>query len=361
MPTHCIAGRIPVDQALGKPAFTNLPVAHQVFGEVGGDDHPRTVVHHACDIHLAHRGVDKGDAGAALLPCCHFGGAFIGVPRKGVPFRAPVLGRDVWGVEGEVIGKLAPDKLFQENLGLICAAPECRPSGMPTCGGADLAVGEVLRQAAGAIDRRKVTLIGISGHAIFDESAQAVVRGSLPNGAMRRQHRRAPDHVFAQLPIAQVIRGGPSRWCGYFAGCWQGRGHIPVADRPPHRCVNAIETTSFRLNRPRLKEQMSGKALRGDAVVLQRRFQGRITVFRDGIISTAPINIGGPCFRDQVTQHVQRIALPQGEFAALRFELLGQRSYRKAKAKPRGGTLPRNNFIIDEHRDDRAPRFHSRG
>ncbi len=68
-----------------------------MLGQVTGHDHPRTVVHGAGHVMLPHPGIDKGHAGAALLPGPHLGAGGVGVPGKasqsGFQFA-----RAMWGV-----------------------------------------------------------------------------------------------------------------------------------------------------------------------------------------------------------------------------------------------------------------------
>jgi hypothetical protein len=117
LPAHGVGGRVPVHEALLEPVHADLPMGHQVLGQVRGHQHPRAVVHPARDIHLAHRRIDDRHARAPPLPGSDLLARGVGIPRKRVPLLAPVAVHDMGRVKDEVMGEVAPDELLQEGLG----------------------------------------------------------------------------------------------------------------------------------------------------------------------------------------------------------------------------------------------------
>ena len=91
-------------------------MGHEMFGQIGRDNHPPTVVHGARDIKLAHRRIDKLKPRAPGFPRGKFGAAGLLAPGKGIPSRFPVSRQDLRCVVQQVIGKLAPDQFFEENF-----------------------------------------------------------------------------------------------------------------------------------------------------------------------------------------------------------------------------------------------------
>ena len=68
LPAAVVGGQIPIHQVFHEGCFTQLPVADQVFHQVGGHDHAAAVVHPAAGRELAHGGIDDRHAGEAIAP-----------------------------------------------------------------------------------------------------------------------------------------------------------------------------------------------------------------------------------------------------------------------------------------------------
>lgn len=67
-PAAVVAREVAVDQVLHEVALAEAPVEQQVLRQEGRDDHAAPVVHVGGRVHLAHGGVDDGEAGGAGGP-----------------------------------------------------------------------------------------------------------------------------------------------------------------------------------------------------------------------------------------------------------------------------------------------------
>lgn len=68
-PPAVIGREVAVDEVLHEIALAHAPIKQQVFGQERCYRHAGAIVHITCMVHLAHGGVDKGVAGAAVAPC----------------------------------------------------------------------------------------------------------------------------------------------------------------------------------------------------------------------------------------------------------------------------------------------------
>ncbi len=327
---------------------------HQMLGQIRGHDHPPAVVHGARHIHLAHGGIDKGDARPPLLPRLHLW-RDVGVPREGVPILFPVVGQDARRVMRQMIGKFAPDQFFQEHLGIALAVLQGAFARVPAEARADLAEGEVFGQVRGAFDPRQVAAFDVIAHAVRNKGIEPVARRLLAHGAMAGQNVGCAVHRFAQLPVGQIVAGRPCLRRGDRGRARQRFGHVITAHGVPHGRIDLVEPARFGLNRPRLEQQMASKTARFDPVLFQRGFHACVAVIRRRMIEPRPIDRPCPRFPDQIAQHVERRTLAQDQLAALRCQSLAK--LRQGQIKPQflRAAQGRHLIVVDIDGDDRPP------
>ena len=171
-----------------------------MFCKEGGHDHSATVMHAPGDIHLAHRGVYKRHACAALFPSQYCRILFIFVPRKPIPARFPILIQNMRRMMHQMIGELAPNNLFQKRLSAFFAILQCPQAGMPALIGADFSNRQVFRKTGGAQNSRYVSQLIIGSNVRLTKIGQTRLRCLFTQPHKRAHDRRPPLHRRSKRP-----------------------------------------------------------------------------------------------------------------------------------------------------------------
>mmetsp|Transcript_28845 Transcript_28845/g.54892 ORF Transcript_28845/g.54892 Transcript_28845/m.54892 type:complete len:691 (+) Transcript_28845:1645-3717(+) len=359
LPAHRVAGRIPVNQTMLKPSLADLPMGHEVFGQIAGHNHPPPVVHAPRHIKLAHGRVDKLDAGTPLFPCGNLG-RFLDIPGEGVPALFPVLIQDAGRVVHQVIGKFAPDQFLEEDLGIMFTLVQRAQACMPALMGADLSDGEVFRQVRGPVLTRNVAPRHIAGDTAVDEVGKPGLRRSLAQLHEGAHHLCAPVYRGPQVPIGNVFAQGPCLWRGNLPRRGQGGIHIAPLHHVPERGVNLVVPAGLGFDRPGFKQKVATKTARINALIFQRRFDFGVAGNGLRIVKARPIDRPCPRLGDQILQDLERRSGPFHQATSLSVKRCGQMFNPQPPAPFRRGPQRVDTAVADNDRDNRPPRIAGR-
>ena len=329
-----------------------------MFGQIAGGDHPGAVVDGAGDRQLAHRGIDQLHAGAPLFP--GLSRRIVARPGEPRPFRFPRLAGQIGPVVDQMTGKIAPGQFFQKRLGPPVAPRHGGIARMPDLARADLATGQVFRQARCGIGGGQVACCSIIRDLCGQKRAEAVHRRRLSHPLMAGDDSGTAIHCSAHLPVGQIVGRRPDRRAGQAGRGGQRLCHRAAPDGVPERGEHAVRPTCPGHHGPGFVQHMARVACRGNPRRLQRRLDSGIARPRCRVVQPTPMDRRRPGFGNHRTHHRQGRAAPQDQTAAPRRQHLPQ--LRQPKAQPPFRRRPQrlDTLIQNEQRDHRLAAGQSR-